>query len=119
MRGVIPNASAYLHGVIQRLDKANQSLNQQASSVPHEQLDEIYDPRLRSFEPQAPVHSALNGEPLKAEMNKITGSRVVAIESCPAVQELEVEYQESVELMMAGRKPKVSMRRPALNIEDL
>lgn len=41
MRSVIPKALAYLRGVIQRLNKANQSLNQEVSSVPHEKLDDI------------------------------------------------------------------------------
>ncbi|KIO30532.1 hypothetical protein M407DRAFT_20420 [Tulasnella calospora MUT 4182] len=132
MRSVIPKLLAYLQGLIQRLNKANESLNEQASSVPHEELDDIRsktkvvrklmrDAKVleRTIAPQAPLHSALNPDSLKAEVSKVIALRKAAIESCPAVKELEVEYQESVELMMAERKPKISKLRPTLNVDDL
>ncbi|KAG8963306.1 hypothetical protein FRC00_006949 [Tulasnella sp. 408] len=132
MRSAIPRLSAYLQGLIERLSKANESLNEQASSVPHEQLDDIRsktkvirklmrDAKVleRTIGPQAPLHSTLNLDSLKAEVSKAIALREAAIESCPAVKELEVEYQEIVELMTAKRKPKATMRRPTLNVDDL
>ncbi|KAG9004067.1 hypothetical protein FRB90_011077 [Tulasnella sp. 427] len=132
MRSLVPKVSAYLQGVAQRLEKANDGLNAQASSVPHEQLDEIRSKSKvirtlmrdakalqRSIGPQSLLHTSLDLQSLKAEVNKVKDLRVAVIDVCPAVEELEIEYRDSVEFMLFGRRLKVSLLRPTLNTSDL
>ncbi|KAG9003760.1 hypothetical protein FRB90_011125 [Tulasnella sp. 427] len=132
LSGVMPYVLAYVRRLIDRCNAINDDLNEQASKVPHKELDavrarsRVVRPLLRdaklvakAIEPNAPEHDDLSLDYLRAEVAKVPELRARVLAISPTFQDTDSSYQLLEEFWFVEPKTKTKRRQPGLNMEDV